>query len=476
MSPRRSAIVVGSGPNGLAAAITLAQAGYAVTVFEAEATIGGGTRSAALTLPGFVHDVCSAIHPMAVASPFFRSLPLADRGLEWVHSPAPLAHPFDDGTAVMLERSIEATSGGLGADARRYRDLFAPLVDRYEPLIEALLGPLIPPQRPLMMARFGVTALRSAEGLAMSRFAGERARALFAGIAAHAVLPLEAPGSASFALVLGMVGHAVGWPFPRGGSQKIGDALAASLAAAGGAIVTNRRVVSPPDVATADAVIFDLSPRQLIAIAGDRLPPGYRRRMAGYRYGPAAFKIDWALSGPIPWRAAECARAATVHLGGALAEITASERAAPAGEHAQRPFVLLAQPSLFDPTRAPVGSHTAWAYCHVPNGSSFDMTARIEAQVERFAPGFRDLVIGRHVTGPAEFERYNGNYVGGDVVGGSNDLIQMLGRPIVGLHPYRIPVRGWFLGSASTPPGGGVHGMAGFHAANAALRSIGGGR
>jgi phytoene dehydrogenase-like protein len=471
MTPR-TAIVVGSGPNGLAAAITLAQGGCTVTVLEAEPTIGGGIRSAELTLPGFMHDVCSAIHPMAAVSPFFRSLPLAEHGLEWLDSPAPFVHPLDDGTAVVFHRSIDRTAARLDADADSWRALFNPLIADHDRLIESLLAPLIPPRHPLLMAQFGRHALRSVDHVANTCLRGARARALFAGIAAHAVLPFDAAGSASFALVLGLVGHVAGWPFPRGGSQRIADALASTLGAAGGVVRTNRRVESAAELSGADVVLFDLSPRPLLSIAAERLPPRYRRRIGAYRYGPAAFKIDWALRGPIPWRAAECAQAATVHLGGTYEEIAASEAAVARGEHAERPFVLLTQPSLFDDTRAPAGQHTAWAYCHLPNGSPIDMTAPIEAQIERFAPGFRDLVIGRHVTTPADLERHNSNYVGGDIVGGANNLMQMLGRPLLSLHPYRIPVRGWYLASASTPPGGGVHGMSGFHAARAALRAL----
>ena len=470
--PRR-AIVVGSGPNGLAAGITLAQAGLDVTVIEAEDTIGGGMRSAALTLPGFTHDVCSAIHPMALASPFFRSQPLEQHGLQWIHSPASLAHPLDDGGAVLLERSLDATAAALGSDARAYRHLFAPLVDHADTLLDALLAPLLPPKHPITLARFGITALRSAQGLAHARFRAEHARALFAGIAAHSVLPLTAAASASFGLVLGMAGHAWGWPLPRGGSQSIANALSAQLVSLGGTMTTGHSVRLHAELAGADVVMFDVSPRELVAIAGERLPRRYARRLKRYRYGPAAFKIDWALEAPIPWRATECRRAATVHLGGTLDEIARSERDVADGRHAERPFVLLAQPSLFDDTRAPANRHTAWAYCHVPNGSTFDMAARIEAQVERFAPGFRDLVLARAVMTPADLERHNANYAGGDVVGGANDLAQTLARPVLALDPYAIPVRGWFLCSASTPPGGGVHGMAGFHAARSALRSLG---
>ncbi len=473
MPSRYSASVVGSGPNGLAAAITLARAGCDVTVFEAAATFGGGTRSAALTLPGFVHDVCSAIHPLGVASPFFRSLPLADFGLEWIYSPAPLAHPLDDGTAVVLERSIEATSITLGVDVGSYRELFAPLVAQSDALLDGLLGPLFPPRHPIELARFGVHAIRPARALAEGHFRGAHAQALFAGMAAHSFLPLDATASASFGLVLGLLGHSHGWPFPRGGSQAIADALAGYFTSLGGTIITGHRVTSAAELGEAKLVLFDTGPQQFAAIAGDRLRNGYRRRLAKYQYGPAAFKLDWALSGPIPWHAAECGRAATVHVGGTLDEIAVSERAAHTQQPAERPYVLLAQPSLFDPGRAPAGMQTAWAYCHVPNGSSFDITERIERQVERFAPGFRDLILARHVTTPADLERENANAVGGDIVGGSNTLTQLLARPALRWDPYATPIKGWFLCSASTPPGGGVHGMAGYHAARSALRSIG---
>ena len=470
MASGRSCLVVGSGPNGLAAAITLARAGCRVTVLEAEATIGGGTRSEALTLPGFLHDTCSAIHPLGVASPFFRSLPLDTFGLDWIQPPAPLAHPLDDGTAIILDSSLQATAATLGADRAAYERLFMPLVARSTALLDGMLAPLLPPRHPLALARFGALGMRSARGLATSRFRGERARALFAGLAAHSVIALEAPFSASFGLVLGMLAHTSGWPFPRGGSRTIADSMAAYLASLGGAIATSRRVTSPADLAGAHTVLFDLSPRQVLQIGGDRLPEAYRRQLGRYRYGPAAFKLDWALDGPIPWRASDCARAATVHLGGTLDEIAESEHAATHGQHADRPFVLLAQPSLFDPTRAPEGKHTAWAYCHVPNGSTVDMTDRIERQVERFAPGFRDRVLARRATSPSDLERHNANYIGGDIVGGSNDAWQLIARPAPRLDPYATPVAGWYLCSASTPPGGGVHGMAGFHAARAALR------
>ncbi len=469
LQKRYDAVIAGSGPNGLAAAITLARADRSVLVLEAEATVGGGTRSAELTLPGFVHDICSAVHPLAVASPFFRSLPPADVHLEWVQPPAPLAHPLDDGTAVMLERSVGATAAGLGPDAMAYRRLITPLVDDCTELMTDILGPLRLPRHPLALARFGWYAICPARGLAESVFSGERARALFAGLAAHSMLPLETPVSAGFGLVLAMLGHAAGWPLSRGGSQQIADRLAGYLRSLGGEIVTGTRVSSLDQLPDAGTILLDVTPRQVIDIAGDRLPARYRRRLVRYRYGPGAFKVDWALDGPIPWRAKECERAATVHLGGTLAEIAASERAVWRGMHPARPFVLLAQPSLFDQSRAPAGKQTIWAYCHVPNGSTFDMTQRIEAQIERFAPGFRDRILARSVMPPAALERHNANYIGGDINGGVQDIRQLFTRPVPRLVPYAIPVRGLFICSSSTPPGGGVHGMCGYFAARAAL-------
>ncbi len=466
------AIVVGSGPNGLAAAIALAQAGVSVLVLEAAATIGGGTRSAELTLPGFTHDVCSAIHPLGVASPFLRTLPLEEHGVEWIYPPAALAHPFDDGTAALLERSVEATGATLGEDGDRYRRLMAPLVRNADALLEDLLAPLQRPRHPLTLAHFGPRAALSANALAHLAFRGERARGFFGGLAAHSMLPLTRPPSAAFGLMLGLLGHAVGWPLARGGSQQIANALASYLRSLGGEIETGREVTSLAELGKPRAVLFDVTPRQFVAIAGEGLPGRYRRRLEGFRYGPGVFKLDWALDGPIPWQATECARAATVHLGCTLAEIVASERAPWQRETSGRPYVLLAQQSLFDPTRAPEGKHTAWAYCHVPNGSTVDMTERIEQQVERFAPGFRDLILARSVMGPAEMEHHNPNYVGGDINGGVADLRQLFTRPVARVSPYTTPLAGVFLCSSSTPPGGGVHGMCGYHAARAALRRL----
>jgi len=465
------AVVVGSGPNGLSAAITLAQAGRRVVVLEGEDTVGGGCRSAELTLPGFVHDTCSTVHSLALASPFLSGLPLVEHGLELAHPDAPLAHPLDDGTAVMLERSVDQTARGLGADADAYRRLFAPLVGHAEGLLGDILAPPRPPRHPLVLTRFGFSAIRSANGLARSRFEGERARALLAGCCAHSVLSLRAPASAAFGLVLALAAHRVGWPVARGGSQRLADALASHLRSLGGEIETDRRVTSLDDLPEAEVVLLDVTPRELLRIARARLPPIYRRRLARYRYGPGVFKLDWALDGPIPWTAApEVARAGTVHLGGTLEELTASEEAAFRGRHHERPFVLLVQASRFDRTRAPEGHHTAWAYCHVPHGSTRDMTRAIEAQVERFAPGFGDRIIGRSAMSSAEVERHNPNCVGGDITGGVQDLRQLFTRPVARAVPYSTPLPGVFLCSSSTPPGGGVHGMCGFHAARAALR------
>jgi phytoene dehydrogenase-like protein len=463
-------IVVGSGPNGLAAAVTLAEAGARVLVLEAEPTIGGGTRSAALTLPGIVHDVCAAIHPLAVVSPFFRRQPLAAHGLAWIESPVALAHPFDDGTAAVLARSFADTGESLGRDGRHWRELVAPLADSWEGLGEMLLGPLLRmPRAPVTLARFGWYAARSAQALAAGAFADTRARALFAGLAAHAALPLDRLGSAAIGLVLAALAPVAGWPLVRGGSQRIAEALAARLHSLGGTIQTDTPVDSLATLPPARVVLCDVAPRGLLAIAAGGLPERYRRRLARFRHGPGAFKLDLALAGPVPWKAPECANAATLHLGGTLEEIAAAEAAVWRGEHPERPFVLLAQPSLFDDSRAPVGLHTVWAYCHVPTGSDRDMSAQIEAQIERFAPGFRERVLSRSARSAAALERYNPNYVGGDITGGVNDIVQGFRRPVLRLDPYATPMRGLYLCSASTPPGGGVHGMCGYHAARSAL-------
>ena len=464
------AVVVGSGPNGLAAAIVLARAGRRVSVIEGSEAVGGGCRSEELTLPGFVHDTCSTVHALALASPFLSDLPLAEHGLELLHPGAPLAHPLDDGSAVVLERSVEDTARGLGPDADAYRRLFEPLVRAAPELMREILGPLRPPRHPLVLARFGPSALRSTVGLARSRFQGERAPALLAACSAHSMLSLRSPASAAFGIVLMVAAHRVGWPVARGGSQRLADALASHLRSLGGEIETGRWVESLDEVAGARATLVDVTPRQLVRLAGDRLPERYARRLGRYRYGPGVFKLDWALDGPIPWTAPEVARAGTVHLGGTLDQIAASEHSAVRGEHHERPFVLLVQSSIFDDTRAPCGKHTAWAYCHVPHGSTRDMTEAIEAQVERFAPGFKDLIAARSTMDAAAMEAHNPNYVGGDINGGVQDLRQLFTRPVARPVPYSTPVDGLYICSSSTPPGGGVHGMCGYYAARAALR------
>lgn len=466
-------IVVGSGPNGLAAAIEMARHGFPVTLLEAAETVGGGTRTEELTLPGFRHDVCSAIHPTAVFSPFFSALALERYGLSWIHSPASLAHPFDDGSAALLQRDIAATADTLEPrDAEPYRLLLAPLVESWPLIAPDLLGPIGFPEHPVLSARFGRHALRSARGLAEAHFEGGRARALFAGLAAHSFLPLEKPGTAAFGLVLAILGHFSGWPVAAGGSGRISAALADCLLSLGGRIVTGSPVATLDQFPSGPIFLLDVTPRQLISIAGERFDERYRRRLAAYRYGPGVFKVDWALSAPIPWRAAQCLSAATVHLGGTLEEIAAGEAAVWRGGHPERPFVLLAQQSLFDPGRAPRGRHTGWAYCHVPSGSRVDMTQMIEAQVERFAPGFRELILARHVRDTAGYQSYNRNFVGGDIIGGVQDLRQTLARPVPGTRPYATPASDVFICSSSTPPGGGVHGMCGYHAARCAIEAF----
>ena len=462
--------MVGAGPNGLAAALTLQLAGRSVLVLEAAERIGGGARTEELTLPGVLHDVCSTVHPLALASPLFRRLPL---GLTWAHPPLPLAHPLEDGSAVVLRRSVEETADGLGGDGAAYRSLVDPFVNRAVDLAEDVLAPQTVPRHPLLLARFGRHAARSAQGLA-SRFRGGRARALLAGLAAHSILPLDAPLSGGIGLLLGVLGHAVGWPFAGGGSAGITDALAGRLRLAGGEIRTGRRVSSRAELPRSAIAVLDLTPPQVLAVGGRTLSAGYRRALEGHTGGPGAFKVDWALEGPIPWRAEACAGAGTVHVGGTFEEIAAAEAAVAEGGHPQRPFVLLAQPSVADPSRAPEGTHVAWAYCHVPGGSGADMTDRIEDQVERFAPGFRDRIRARHVMGPRDLERHNPNLVGGDIAGGHRSLLAAVTGGRVGRSPYTTPVEGLYVCSAATPPGPGVHGMCGHLAASAVLSRLGG--
>lgn len=468
------AIVVGAGPNGLAAAIEMARAGRSTLLIEARDTIGGAARSAPLTLPGFIHDVGAAITPLAAASPFMSRLPLEQYGVEWVHPPSAAAHPFDDGPAAVLERSIPATASTLGRDGKRYQRLMEPLASDWNKLAPLLLGPIRVPRYPAAAARLGALALCPATVLSSALFREARTRGLLAGLAAHSVLPLRQPLTAGFALLFAMVGHSVGWPYVKGGTQNLSNALGGYFESLGGEIVTGMRVGSLRDLPPSHSVLLDLTPRQVLAVASDRLPAGYTRRLQAYRYGPGVFKLDYALSAAIPWKVPEVARAATVHLGGSIEEIAASESEVARGHHPRWPFVLLAQQTRFDPSRAPAGKHTAWAYCHVPSGSTVDMTARIEAQIERFAPGFRDIVLARAASSPVDLERMDANLIGGDITGGVQDVRQWLGRPVLSWTPYATPVSGLYICSSSTPPGGGVHGMCGYHAARAALRQASG--
>jgi phytoene dehydrogenase-like protein len=465
------AVVVGSGPNGLSAAALLGRAGLSVLVVEAAGEFGGGLRTEALTLPGFRHDVCSAVHTMGCLSPAFELLELERHGLVWIHPPASVAHPLDGGRAVCLEHSIEATADGLGADARAYRDLVSPFVRYPQKLFADLLAPLGLPRQPLTMAHFGWLGLRSARSLARGRFDGEAARALFGGCAAHAVQPLEHVLTAAFGLTFLIAGHIKTWPVAKGGSSAIAAALVQVCRAHGVELRTHEHIKALRELPETRAVLFDVAPRQLADIAGDSLPASYRRRLLRYRMGPGCFKLDWALDGPIPWQNPSCARASTVHVGGSLDELSAAEAAVWQGAHPEKPFVLVAQQSELDHTRAPAGQHTGYAYCHVPAGSTEDMTEAIEAQIERFAPGFRERILCRHRLFPADLEARNPSYLGGSVTGGVADLRQLFTRPVARLDPYSTPNPRLFLCSHSTPPGGGVHGMCGFYAARSALRN-----
>jgi phytoene dehydrogenase-like protein len=466
------AVVIGSGPNGLSAAVALAQGGASVLVLEAADEIGGGTRTAGLTLPGFEHDVCSAVHTTGILSPFFRSLPLEEHGLRWIVPRASVAHPLDDQPAVMMWRSIEETCAGLGADASSYRNLVAPFIDDAEAFFGDALGPLGWPRHPGMFMRFGLKAMWPATTFAGWRFQQSRAKALFAGCAGHSILPLDKMFTAALGLIFSIAGHVEPWPVAAGGSQAIPRALGSLLRKLGGEIRTGVRVTSPAELPPARVYLFDTSPDQLSSIAQSALPSAYRRRLGRYRYGPGVFKLDWALDGPIPWRDANCLEASTVHLGGTLDEIAASEAAMFRGDHPERPYVLLCQQSQLDPSRAPAGKHTGYAYCHVPGGSTVDMTEAIENQVERFAPGFKDRILARHTMNTRDFHRYNPNYVGGAITGGVADVLQLFTRPVVRFDPYTTPNPRVFICSASTPPGGGVHGMCGYHAAQSALKRL----
>ena len=465
------AIVVGSGPNGMAAAITLRQAGLSVLLIEGKETVGGGMRSAELTLPGYVHDICSAVHPLAVDSPFFNSLPLVELGLEFIQPPVCAAHPFDDGTAAVLEHAVENTAHRLGADAQPYQQLISPLVASWPSIRNNVLGPFRYPDDPFSMMKFGLTALHSAHHVAR-RFTGKSARGLWGGMAAHSMLPLSKTPSAAIALVLMIAGHRNGWPIPKGGSQSIANALASHLGIMGGHIETGRMVDSLDELPSSQVVLLDVTPRQALKMAGQKFSNLYRWQLKRYRYGMGVFKIDWALDGPIPFTAEICRQAGTVHLGNTFEEIEQSEKDSWSGRIPKKPFVLLTQPSVFDSTRAPEGKHTAWAYCHVPSGAGHDMTAFIEQQVERFAPGFRDRILERHVMNATQMEAYNPNYVGGDINGGVADITQLFTRPALRVSPYRTSANRIYFCSSSTPPGGGVHGMCGYHAARQVLKTI----
>ncbi len=467
---RFDAVVVGSGPNGLSAAVRLAEAGRSVLVLEAADVIGGGTRSAELTLPGYVHDVCAAVHALGVSAPAMSLDTLSEHGLQWVWPEIPLAHPLDGGRAGVLHRNVDDTAAGLGADGRAWQRLFVPLVRNWPKMLPQLLGPVVSvPRHPAAMARFGVHALQPATWVA-KRFESDEAAALFGGCAAHAILPLTRPLTAAFGLMLAGSAHADGWPVAAGGSQAVADALSARLSQLGGEVRTGVHVRSLADLPAHDIAMFDTNPAQLASIAGDALPAGYRKRLERFHHGPGAFKIDYALDGPVPWENEDCRRAGTVHVIGTLSELVAAEADVAAGRMPERPYVLVVQSSIFDQTRAPAGKHTLWAYAHVPHGYDGDATEAIEQQIERFAPGFRDVVLARHVTAPRGLEAYNPNYVGGDIAGGAHSGLQLVFRPTIALRPYATPNPSLFLCSASTPPGAGVHGMCGLHAADRALR------
>lgn len=466
------ALIIGSGPNGLAAGIRLAQKGLSVKIFEKADTIGGGTRTLELTQPGFYHDICSAIHPMAKASPFLNSLPLEEYGLEWIHPEVPVAHPLDDKPATALFRSLDKTVDHLGEDGRTYRRWITPFIDNWDELVSDILAPFSPiPNNPILMARFGLKALRSANGFA-KRYKTERARALFAGIAAHGIMPFDKIATAAIGLVLGTAAHTVGWPYPKGGSHAITKAMATYFESLGGEIETGVEITTVDELPQSQTILFNNTPQQILDIAGNHLPQSYANKLQKYEYGQGVFKLDFALSEPIPWKEELCRKAGTVHLGGTLEEIAASEKQSASGQHPNKPYVLVAQQSLWDDSRAPEGQHTGWAYCHVPNGATKDMTEPIVRQIERFAPGFRDCIIGKHVMHSRDMQAYNPNYIGGDINGGRADITQLFTRPAGLFDPYHIPKTNMYIASSSTPPGGGVHGMCGYHAAESVLSKL----
>lgn len=466
------AIVIGGGPNGLSAAIQLARQGLSVCIFESNPQIGGGARSEQLTLPNFIHDVCSAVHPMGFISPFFKTLPLREYGLQWIESPLALAHPFDDQPAAFLSKSIQQTAENLGPDKQAYLDLICPFVNNGGTILAEILKPLRVPRHPFLMARFGLEAMRSARELANSKFKTDRTKALFSGCATHSIVALDKIATASFAISLSMVAHLVGWPIIKGGSQKIIDCLEKYFRSLGGEIETGRKIESLKSLPSSKAILMALTPRQVATIASDQLPQKFRDRLSKFRYGPGIFKIDWALNGPIPWKDPACSQAATVHIGSRFEEILQSELDAWNGKISTKPFVILAQQSLFDSTRAPAGKHTGWAYCHVPHGSDVDMTEAIENQIERFAPGFKNLILARHTFNASQLHQHNENIIGGDIAGGANDFMQFIARPVLKWDPYSTPNPHIFICSSSTPPGGGVHGMCGYNAANSALKKV----
>ncbi|WP_295716953.1 NAD(P)/FAD-dependent oxidoreductase [Mucilaginibacter sp.] len=465
------AIIVGSGPNGLAAAILLQQNGLSVLLLEGKNEIGGGLRTAELTLPGFKHDICSAIHPLAIGSPFFETLPLVQHGLEYISPKIAAAHPFDDGTAAVLLKSVSETAKLLGSDEQAYLNLMSSVVKNW-PLIAAdVLGPLHFPKHPLLMAQFGLPALTPAT-LLSKVFKTKEGKGLFGGMAAHAIQPLSNIATSAIALVLMAQGHLKGWPIPKGGSQQIANALASYFISIGGKIETNFYVHSLNKLPSAHAILFDITPRQLLKIAGHKFSSLYKWQLERYRYGAGVFKVDWALDAPIPFKAESVKQAGTVHIGNTFNEMADGEQLIWQGGHPDKPYVLLAQQSIFDKSRAPEGKHTAWAYCHVPNGSDKDMTSIIERQVERFAPGFRDTILAKHTFNTAQLEQYNPNYIGGDINGGVIDIGQLFTRPVLRASPYKTSAKGLYICSSSTPPGGGVHGMCGYHAGKKALSDI----